>query len=168
MSTKTLQILGTLGGGSSSNVYVQSDEPTDAAVGSIWIDTDADSTEVFPVALPNPYALTFTGAVSATYNGNNAVNVEIPQKREFTTTLLASNWGDTAPFVQSVTVQGITAEDSPVVDLDASGATVDNYGALSESWGCVGRITTGANMITATCFENKPEVDLVVKMMVAR
>ena len=32
-----------------------------------------------PTKLPNPYALTFTGAVSATYDGSEAVSVEIPQ-----------------------------------------------------------------------------------------
>lgn len=32
-----------------------------------------------PDALPNPYALTFTGAVNATYDGSKAVSVEIPR-----------------------------------------------------------------------------------------
>lgn len=31
-----------------------------------------------PANLPNPYALTFTGAVNATYDGSEAVEVEIP------------------------------------------------------------------------------------------
>lgn len=33
---------------------------------------------MIPEALPNPNALTFTGAVSATYDGSEAVSVEIP------------------------------------------------------------------------------------------
>lgn len=32
-----------------------------------------------PQTLPNPHALTFTGAVSATYDGSEAVSVEIPE-----------------------------------------------------------------------------------------
>lgn len=40
-----------------------------------------DTTEipVVPSKLPNPNALTFTGAVSATYDGSSPVSVEIPQ-----------------------------------------------------------------------------------------
>lgn len=34
--------------------------------------------EDIPTAFPNPHALTFTGAVSATYDGSKAVSIEIP------------------------------------------------------------------------------------------
>ena len=37
-----------------------------------------DEIPVVPKALPNPNALTFTGAVNATYDGSTAVSVEIP------------------------------------------------------------------------------------------
>ena len=40
--------------------------------------TLAQKTDI-PTALPNPNALTFTGAVEATYDGSNAVSVEIPE-----------------------------------------------------------------------------------------
>lgn len=33
---------------------------------------------VVPTSLPNPHALTFTGAVSATYDGSVAVSVDVP------------------------------------------------------------------------------------------
>lgn len=39
----------------------------------------ADSIPEIPDALPNPNALTFTGAVSGTYDGSDAVSVEIPK-----------------------------------------------------------------------------------------
>lgn len=38
----------------------------------------SDSEVEIPTTLPNPNALTFTGAVSATYDGSKAVSVEIP------------------------------------------------------------------------------------------
>ena len=61
--------------------------------GADYVLTEADKTEIaeqaaqlvpapdvqIPSALPNPNALTFTGAVSATYDGSQAVQVEIPQ-----------------------------------------------------------------------------------------
>lgn len=37
-----------------------------------------DSDIVLPDSLPNPYPLTFTGAVTGTYDGSKALNVEIP------------------------------------------------------------------------------------------
>lgn len=53
-----------------------------------WLSSDPDTdtweegiTEIptkIPTALPNPNALTFTGAVTGSYDGSNPVNVEIP------------------------------------------------------------------------------------------
>lgn len=65
----------------------------DGEDGEDYVLTEADKTEIaeeaaqlvpapdvqIPSALPNPNALTFTGAVSATYDGSKAVQVEIPQ-----------------------------------------------------------------------------------------
>lgn len=62
------------------------------ADGKDYILTDTDKQEIaeqaaqlvdvpdveIPTELPNPHALTFTGAVSATYDGSEAVSVEIP------------------------------------------------------------------------------------------
>ena len=47
---------------------------------NVWVfktTTLAQKTDI-PSALPNPNALTFTGAVNATYDGSTAVSVEIP------------------------------------------------------------------------------------------
>lgn len=43
-----------------------------------WEAVDFPEAIELPDALPNPNALTFTGAVSATYDGSEAVSVEIP------------------------------------------------------------------------------------------
>lgn len=67
-------------------------EPSGGAVSSVNGQTGAvvlnaedvgalpDTTQIpaVPAALPNPYKLTFTGAVSAEYDGSAAVSVEIP------------------------------------------------------------------------------------------
>ena len=37
-----------------------------------------------PTALPNPQALTFTGAAEGTYDGSEAVSIEIPQQKNIT------------------------------------------------------------------------------------
>lgn len=67
-------------------------KPVDApqgAGGGITVESDPTVPEwakqpnppsvVIPTKLPNPHALTFTGAVNATYDGSAAVSVEIPQ-----------------------------------------------------------------------------------------
>lgn len=62
-------------------IYVQDTEPINAVPGDIWIDTANDPTFIevnIPDTLPNPNALTFSGAVNTSYDGSNAVSVEIP------------------------------------------------------------------------------------------
>ena len=78
----------------------------------------------------------------------------------FSATLPASGWvGDEAPYTQTVSVAGITGADRPVVDVvqsdDAEIAQTE-----IEAWGMVSKIETGAESITATCYSDKPEVDL--------
>ena len=51
-------------------IVVQDEEPADAKVGTLWVDTDDEPEGLSP--------LTFTGAVNASYNGTQAVTVEIP------------------------------------------------------------------------------------------
>lgn len=66
------------GGSGGSGGFVASDtQPENTS--QLWIDTSDNSVEVeIPEALPNPHTLTFTGAVSATYDGSKAVSIEIP------------------------------------------------------------------------------------------
>ena len=47
-----------------------------------WEATDMASGGDIPAALPNPYALTFTGAVTGSYDGSQAVTVEIPSGKD--------------------------------------------------------------------------------------
>ena len=63
-------------------IYVQPNEPVNAVVGDIWIDTSSDpsfTTIEYPTTLSNPYAITFTGASNSTYDGSSNVTVNIPK-----------------------------------------------------------------------------------------
>lgn len=65
------------GAGGSGGFVASDTQPENTS--QLWIDTSDNSGEVeIPEALPNPHALTFTGAVSATYDGSEAVSIEIP------------------------------------------------------------------------------------------
>lgn len=80
------------------------------------------------------------------------------------TATISTTWtGDSAPYTQTVTVPGITENDTPVVDVVLSD---DSATALSqlEAWSCVSKITTGTNQITVTCLEEKPAVDIPIQL----
>lgn len=62
-------------------IYVQPNEPLDAVDGDIWIDTANDPSiipEDYPDVLPNPHAITFSGAANGSYDGSEVVNIDIP------------------------------------------------------------------------------------------
>lgn len=84
----------------------------------------------------------------------------------YAATLTAAGWsGSAAPYTQTVTAAGITANDAPLADVVLSADAAAAMAQL-EAWGMIGRITTGAGIITATCYEEKPAVDLNLTMKV--
>lgn len=85
----------------------------------------------------------------------------------YTATLTSSGWSSAAPYTQTVTVTGILTKDNPVIDVVLS---TTNSTALNqlEAWGNVSKIVTGANSITATCLEDKPEADIPIQIKVVR
>lgn len=82
-------------------------------------------------------------------------------------TLTVAGWSADAPYKQTVTAQGITAEDRPIygVVLSADAATAT---AEKEAFAMVDDLDTGAGVVTFTCLEEKPEVAMTVQMEVNR
>lgn len=84
-----------------------------------------------------------------------------------TTTLYAGNWSASAPYTQTVIVEGIAAEDtphvSPVYSDDLATALVQK-----EAWEMVSRAKTAKGTITFYCFEDKPTTDIPVQIEVNR
>lgn len=82
-------------------------------------------------------------------------------------TLTVAGWSADAPYKQTVTAQGITEEDRPIygVVLSADTATAT---AEKEAFAMVDDLDTGANVVTFTCLEDKPEVALTIQMEVNR
>lgn len=62
----------------SAKTYVQAEEPTDAAVGTLWYDTDEFAEDDDDDTSAANEKLTFTGAVTAEYDGTKPVTVDIP------------------------------------------------------------------------------------------
>ncbi len=74
--------------------------------------------------------------------------------------LAAASWSGTAPYTQTVSVPGVTAEDVPVIGISiADGTTAANAKLQNKAWSCVDRAVTGAGTITFYCYNKKPASD---------
>lgn len=128
------------------------------------------------------------GAVNVANIANNITTVEegyvldarqgyelnlLIQKRattaSYTATFPSSGWSSSAPYTQTVNVDGILATDDPIVDIDMSSATnADDWALLTEAWNFVGRITANQGSVTMYCYEEKPTVDITIFLKVVR
>jgi len=84
-----------------------------------------------------------------------------------TAMLMSNSWtGTTSPYSQSVTVNGITSTDTPIIDIVLTGTYfIDDI--LVEEWGYIYRAVTGNNSITFYATE-KPTIDLPIQIKVVR
>lgn len=111
-----------------------------------------------------------TGQNTTSVMSQDAVTTELNNKATttlYTATLSSSNWSSSAPYTQTVSVSGILSTDIPIVDvvLDQSTST-----AISqiEAWMNVSKIETANGSITATCFEEKPTINIPIQLKVVR
>ena len=85
----------------------------------------------------------------------------------YTLTLPSTGWtGDAAPYAQEVAVTGITAADTPLVDIVQTGTEATDE-PMREAWGVVTRIVAGAGKITAYASE-KPAVNIQIQLKVVK
>lgn len=82
-------------------------------------------------------------------------------------TLTATGWSSSAPYTQTITVNGILSTDNPFVDLDLS--NVSDGASVIEAWNLIGRVTASAdNTIMAYCYEEIPTVNIPIILKVVR
>lgn len=127
----------------------------------------------------NPHEVTAeqTGAVPITRTINSKPlnsNIELTctdigaASTEIHTATIPLSWlGSSAPYTQTISVNGITSADTPIVDVILSSSTSTALSQL-EAWGCISKITTGTNQITVTCLENKPNISIPIQLKVVR
>ena len=137
----------------SSVIIVSDTEPTEEC--DLWIDTSSG-------AIGGSGALLTKEAVIA------ALGYSPARCYSYTGTLLASGWSSTAPYTQTITIQGIVATDEPFFDLNMTNATVDNAGDLAKNWVLVKKLEAGANSIIATCYDSAPTIDLPMNIKVIK
>lgn len=81
---------------------------------------------------------------------------------------VGTTWvGSTAPYTQTITVTGITANDNPIVDI-YSNSTAAKFKLELKAYALVGKITTAANSITLTCYDKKPVTAFGLQLKVVR
>lgn len=78
--------------------------------------------------------------------------------------LTTSGWSGSGPYTKTVTASGITADMNPVADVVQSSDTAASK-LMLEAWACVSRIETLAGQVKATCYEEKPGVNLTVLLV---
>lgn len=82
-------------------------------------------------------------------------------------TFSSSGWSSSAPYTQTITVDGVLSTDYPFVDIDLS--EVSDATAVIEAWKMVGRCTVSAdNKVIAYCYEEKPTVAIPIVFKVVR
>ena len=107
---------------------------------------------------------------SITPDSQKVVNVQVNETTVNTySATIGTNWttASTGEYSQTISVSGILSTDNPIVDVVLSS---EKELALSqlEAWGCVSKIETTNGSITATCFEDMPEVAIPIQLKVVR
>lgn len=89
------------------------------------------------------------------------------QNGVYTATIATTSWTTaSAPYTSSITVTGILATDTPIIDVVMTGTFVDDEGII-EAWGGVYRAETTADVVTFSATE-LPTVDLPIQLKVVR
>jgi hypothetical protein len=85
----------------------------------------------------------------------------------FSVNLPASGWSASAPYTQTVSVEGIFGTDTPHYGV-AYSSNSETALAQKEAFAMVDDLDTTDGSVKFTCFEEKPEVDLTVQLEVNR
>lgn len=84
-------------------------------------------------------------------------------RRVLAVTLSASDWSTAAPYTQTVRVEGVTVDDTPLlVKIIPDGATSEQVKEYNKTFGMIDDGDTGNETATFRCFNKKPAIDLIV------
>lgn len=84
---------------------------------------------------------------------------------DYTGTLTSVGWlGSSAPYTQSLTISGLTADDKAIVDIELS-STYATAASEADAWAGALKFDISTDTITAT-FTKKPTIDLNIKIRV--
>ena len=85
-------------------------------------------------------------------------------KKVKNTLLSADGWSETAPYEQTVQVEGILETDSPFIECAEDVLTKEEKKLYRKQWDKIDRIVTGNGQITAYCYFEKPTLSLEIRI----
>lgn len=97
--------------------------------------------------------------------GQDGVTTIQTTKVDKTCTFTADGWSSVVPFTQTVAVEGITKSLNPRIDLKVSENVVAGK-AEEIAFSYFTRVTTGDGILTAYCYETKPNIDITIMIEV--
>ena len=114
---------------------------------------------------PNEEGLNFTDLRTA-MRQVAVLQTDVGNLKCVTVNLPASGWSGSAPYTQTVSVSGMTADWVPGIPTAVLGSSVEVTALLAatEALGCIKMITSAAGTLTFTAPEDKPGVSLTLRM----
>ena len=137
-------------------------------------------TVVYPLATPQTYQLTpqqlktlygtnnvwaDTGDTSVTYSADTKIYLKL-SKVVLTATIVAADWASSDPYTNSVSVNGLLATDTPIMDLIAS-STYATAQAETADYAYIYKATCADNTLMLYASQ-APTVDLNVQLLCLR
>lgn len=133
-----------------SGVYIGDEEPTDPEV-NVWIAPNGGEYGVAGIGMDGEESLSLIEIA-------RIVKEKYFTSTETTATLVASAWeGTTAPFTQTISVEGMTSATQGTVNVSES-ATDEQFRAAA--YAILRKTAQGTNSITVKAYGEKPTVDI--------
>lgn len=82
-------------------------------------------------------------------------------------TLGADGWGDTAPYIQSVSVPAMLSSDWPRIEASFTG-TVETDRALKSAVDCIDYVVPANRFLKVYCLDSKPDIDIILYVEMIR
>lgn len=159
---------------SATNSTSTSEAATPSAVKSAYDLANTANTAATNAASAASTAQTTANSANtaATNAATAASNAQTTANSKASTTLysatIGTSWtGSAAPYTQTITVSGMLATDTPIVDVNLSSTAYADKDAVVEAYAKVYRITTAANSITVYADE-KTTVSIPIQLKVVR
>ena len=114
-----------------------------------------------PIKLGEDHIYPLTTSDQVILNNGNRLNSLFKKTIKENITLLSSDWSETLPYMQTITLNESTDDYNVDANVVYGG---DNDVALNKAASCISYIKKNHKEITFYCLKNKPEIDIPVEV----
>lgn len=135
----------------------------------LWMCTKQNTQGIEPtLANTNNWMFVISGTDASDYYSKVETDQRYAQLSSVVdTTVKANSWtGSAAPYTNTVTVAGVTLNNNIEVTVDMATITDAQLEAYVDA--NIQRVTQGANSITLYAYDDKPTIDLPIRVIVRR